>query len=280
MTQSHNPLQRYFRQPAIYLRLPSDGRFWPEGSLDMPANRELPVFPMTAVDEITYRTPDALFSGQAVIDVIQSCIPAIRNAWHIPVVDLTAVFVSIRIASYGHSLEISTMCPKCQHTDDYVVDLRSVIDQLRCPDYNQTVQHGDLEIVFRSMDYQQQNRVNIQQFENQRMINIIPESDLPEAEKLNQLAVIMKNITALTVEALQHSISSIRTPDALVTETEFIREFLVNCDRQVFNQIRDTAVDLRQQTELKPMSIQCSSCQNQFDQQINLDTASFFAGAS
>ena len=280
MTQTHNPLQRYFRQPAIYLRLPSDGKFWREGSLEMPANRELPVFPMTAVDEITYRTPDALFSGQAVIDVIQSCIPAIRNAWHTPVVDLTSIFVAIRIASYGHSLELSTACPKCQNTDDYAVDLRSVIDQLRCPDYSQTVVHGDLEIVFKSMDYEQQNHVNIQQFENQRMINIIPESDLPEGEKLNQIAAVMKNITALTVEALQHSISSIRTPDALVTETEFIREFLINCDRQIFNQIRDTAVNLRQQTELKPMSIQCHSCQHQFDQQINLDSASFFAAAS
>jgi hypothetical protein len=280
MTQNINPLQRYFRQPAIYLRLPSDGRFWKDGALEMPQNRELPVYPMTAVDEITYRTPDALFSGQAVIDVIQSCIPAIKNAWSIPTVDLTAVFVAIRIASYGHNIDVGVTCPACQNTDDYSLDLRSVIDQLKCPDYNQKVNYGDLEIVFRSMDYEQQNRINVQQFENQRMINLIPESDLEDQEKLNQMAQVMKNITRLTVEALKYSVASIRTPDAIVSEPEFIDEFLNNCDRQVFDQIRDTAVKLRQETEIRPLQITCQGCSHQYEQQINLDTASFFGPAS
>ena len=54
----------------------------------MPENRELPVYPMTAIDEITYRTPDALFNGQAVVNVIHSCVPNIKNAWEIPGTDL------------------------------------------------------------------------------------------------------------------------------------------------------------------------------------------------
>ncbi len=70
MTQTANPLRQFFRQPAIYLRLPSNGNFWPKDSIDFPANMELPVLPMTAIDEITYRTPDALFNGQAVVSVI------------------------------------------------------------------------------------------------------------------------------------------------------------------------------------------------------------------
>ena len=111
MTQSANPLKQFFRQPVIYLRLPSNGEFWPEGSLIMPANRELPVYPMTAIDEITYRTPDALYNGQAVINVIQSCIPNIRNAWGMPAIDTNAILVAIRIASYGHELEHSTRSP-------------------------------------------------------------------------------------------------------------------------------------------------------------------------
>lgn len=72
MSQFANPLKQFFRQPAIYLRLPSNGDFWPDGAVDVPHNRELPVYPMTALDEITYRTPDALFNGQAVVTVIQS----------------------------------------------------------------------------------------------------------------------------------------------------------------------------------------------------------------
>ena len=88
MTINANPLKQFFRQPVIYARLPSKGKFYPPGTLDMPANNELPVLPMTAIDEITYRTPDALYNGQATVDVIQSCLPNIKNAWVIPAMDM------------------------------------------------------------------------------------------------------------------------------------------------------------------------------------------------
>jgi hypothetical protein len=112
MTQNaSNPLKAFFRQPALYVRLPSNGEGWPPGSLDMPVNRELPVLPMTAMDEITYRTPDALFNGSAVVSVIQSCFPNVKNAWQMPTTDLNTMLAAIRIASYGHDLEIETVCP-------------------------------------------------------------------------------------------------------------------------------------------------------------------------
>ena len=67
---SDNPLKQYFRRPAVYLKLPSGGLGYPEGTIDMPDTGELPVYPMTAIDEITSRTPDALFNGTAVVEVI------------------------------------------------------------------------------------------------------------------------------------------------------------------------------------------------------------------
>ena len=91
MTQTSNPLQQFFRQPALYIRLPSEGRQWPPGSINMPPNQEIPVLPMNAIDEITYRTPDALFNGSATVNVIQSCIPSIVNAWVMPQIDLNTV---------------------------------------------------------------------------------------------------------------------------------------------------------------------------------------------
>ena len=80
--QSFNPLANYFRQPAIYLKLPSAGRWWPQGSLELSESQELPIYPMSTKDEILIRTPDALLNGQGVVDVIQSCCPAMKNAWH------------------------------------------------------------------------------------------------------------------------------------------------------------------------------------------------------
>ena len=275
-----NPLKQYFRQPAIYIRLPSNGRGWPAGSIAMPANGEIPVYPMTAIDEITYRTPDALFNGQAVIDVIQSCVPAIRDAWLIPMSDINSILVAIRIASYGHDMTFGTTCPKCNNEDDYDLDLRSVMDQLHAPDYETTLQHGDLEIQFRSMNYREQNDSNLQQFENQQLIRAIPASDLPDEEKVQRMTEVMKNITQLTVMALTHSISAIRAPDAQVTDAKHIEEFLNNCDRNLFNSVKDHVIKLRQSVEIRPVPIKCTNCSNEYEQGINLDMANFFAPAS
>ena len=73
----HDLLVKYTRSPQIYISLPSQGNFWPEGTLDMPANSELPVLSMNSYDELTLKSPDALMNGQAVVDVIQSCITSI-----------------------------------------------------------------------------------------------------------------------------------------------------------------------------------------------------------
>jgi hypothetical protein len=280
MTQSANPLKQFFRQPVIYLRLPSDGNYWPQGALDMPVNRELPVYPMTAIDEITYRTPDALYNGQAVVNVIQSCIPSIRNAWGMPAVDTNAILVAIRIASYGHELELSTTCPSCETESEYSVDLRQVLDGVKVPDFANPIAQGDLEINFRPMDYKTQNDSNQLQFEQQKQIQMIQLSDMSDDDKIAALNESLKKITQLTIDALKWSIASIRTPHALVTEPEFIHEFLTNCDSRLYNQIRDRIIKLRQDSELQPMHIKCSNCEHEYKQELSLDQTSFFAPAS
>jgi hypothetical protein len=118
------------------------------------------------------------------------------------------------------------------------------------------------------------------QFEEQKTIQMIPGSDLPDDEKIRRLNAALKRITELTVNALKHSIAGIKTPQALVTEPEFIQEFLNNCDRQLFNQIRDHVISLRQASELKPLKITCSECSHEYEQPLTLDMASFFEAAS
>ena len=280
MTQFANPLKQYFRQPAIYMRLPTGGKYWPVGTIDLPPNGEIPVYPMTAIDEITYRTPDALFNGQAVISVIQSCMPNVKNAWAAPAADVNSMLVAIRLASYGHELEISSTCPACNTAEDYAVDLRQILDQLKLPDFETTLQHGDLEIAFAPVSYEQQNQSNQSQFEEQQVIRSITDSDMSEEEKLKKLNEAMRRITELTIQALKWSIAGIRTPSAIVSEQEYIQEFLINCDRKLFNAIRDRVIGLREISELKPLDIKCGNCSHEYYQTITLDMTSFFGAAS
>jgi hypothetical protein len=280
MAQNANPLKQYFRQPSVYLRLPSEGNFWPAGSITMPPNKELPVLPMTAIDEITYRTPDALFNGSAVVNVIQSCIPDIKDAWSAPGTDINSILVAIRIASYGHDMEINSTCPECKNTDEYTIDLRIVLEGLQMPDYVTPLQEGDLEIAFQPMAYRDQNDVNLKQFEEQRVLQAVPGSDLPEEQKLEMLNQALQNITKLTVSALKWNIASIRTPQVLVTDPEHIEEFLRNSDRKLFVKIRDLIIEKRNTSEFKPAQIKCAACEHEYNQTVTLDQTSFFDQAS
>ena len=275
-----NPLSQYFRQPAIFIRLPSGGKFYPPDTLEPTANHEYPVLPMTTIDEITYRTPDALFNGQAVVSVIRSCVPNIRDPWHMPGMDLDTVLVAIRIATYGHSMDIDSVCPKCEHEQNFALDLRHAMEQMQAPDYNQSIKQGDLEIFFRPMSYQQLNSNNLAQFEEQKALQIIENTDEDRENKMQQLSEILRKITDVTIKALAQSIACVQTPNGRAMDVAHIAEWLANCDRSVFNKIRQHIIDTKRQAELQTLKITCPACQHQHDQIYTLDMTSFFEDAS
>ena len=280
MAQNDNPLRKYFRQPSVYISLPSKGRFYPQGTITMPPNGELPVMPMTAVDEITSRTPDALFNGSGVMDIIGSCVPAIRDPWVIPTMDLNTLLVAIRLASYGHEMSITSTCSSCGHVHDMTVDLRNVLDNMKTPNYDETVTTGDLIVSFSPMTYRQVNETSRSQFEDQKIIQIVNSTELGEEEKMQRLGEAFRKITELTIKVIAESIGQIKTPDALVTDRDDILEFLKNCPKPVFDQIKEHALELREQTDLPPLNIICDNCQVTYQQTFTLDMSNFFDNAS
>jgi hypothetical protein len=275
-SMSNNPLSAYFRRPAIYIKLPSNGNFWPAGSLEITDNGELAVYPMTAVDEISYRTPDALFNGQALVDVVQSCIPSIKNAWDIPSIDLDTILVAIRIASYNSEMDIDTTCPKCGELSSYTLDLHDVLQRLKVPDYGSSLNVGEMRIHFRPLDYRQVTHNNILQFEEQKIVSVIGDAEMDEEQKMKILGEAFQKINNLTFRAIQEGIEYIQTPEAQVSDQEFIKEYLINCDRNVYKTIREHIINLKTESEMKPLQIVCDSCSNEYQQPFTLDMANFF----
>ena len=276
----NNPLKQYFRQPAIYIKLPSQGKYYPPDTLNPSVTGEYPVYPMTAIDEITYRTPDAMFNGQATVNVIQSCVPDIRDAWQVPAVDLDTMLVAIRIASYGHEMEFSSQCPACKAESDRSLDLRLVLDGLKEPDYSQCIRHGDMEIFLKPMTYKNLTDNSLMQYENQKLLQVLPNADVAENDKMTTMGATLLRITEVTMKALAQSIAVVKTPTAMVSEPEFIEEMLHNCDRALFNQIRDQIVALKSAAEMKPLHLTCDECNHEYEQQLTLDMSSFFGPAS
>lgn len=275
-----NPLSQYFRQPAIFIRLPSQGKFYPANTIEHTVNGEYPVLPMTTMDEITYRTPDALFNGQAVCSVIESCIPNIKDAWAVPNVDLDTILVAIRIATYGNDLDINSTCPSCETETEYTMNLTQILSNIQGIDYSQSLKIGDLEIYFQPLSYKQMNENSLTQFEEQRALQSLTDIDSNNSERVKQLADVLKKINNITTRALSQCISMVKTPTAQVSNEQHIAEWLGNCDRNMFSQIKDFIIANKQKSELQPMHVKCNNCNHEYDQSFTLNMTDFFEGAS
>jgi hypothetical protein len=273
---NNNPLKQYFRRPSVYLKLPSGGKGYAPGVIEETETGELPVYPMTAIDEITTKTPDALFNGTAVTQVIKSCIPNIKDPWQISSIDLDAILIAIRAASGGNDFEIESRCPKCSNEGKYGLNLAGVLSTLKAADYSQELPIGDLTFKFRPLTYTEVNEAGMAQFEVQRLFDSIQTAeDDKERARLGEIA--LKGITDLTMRLVAKSVEYIKTPQSIVTEKEYILDFLQNCDKNTYIEVRDYNSKLKQKTELKPLDIKCVECGNEYAQAFTLNTSDFFA---
>ena len=241
-----NPLVKHFRQPALYIKLTSEGKFWKEGSLELPVTGELPVYPMTTRDEITLRTPDALISGTSVVDVIQSCCPNIKNAWEMPSIDVDTTLIAIRIASYGPTMAIGSTCPKCGAEHDYDVELTSVLSSVSMPDYSKTVELSDgLSIRLKPLTYAQISKSGNTVFEEEKLIQTLADPDLdPEIRKVKYNEHINKMVE-LNIETIANCTASITTEEGnIVSDSKFIREYYSNSESTVLRKVQETIEEL------------------------------------
>lgn len=274
---ANNPLFKHFRQPAIYLKLPGEGKFWPDGSIDVPPTGEIPVYPMTVKDEITIKTPDALMNGVGVVETIQSCCPNIKDAWKTPASDLDAILVAIRIASYGPEMDIDSTCPNCQETNSNVIDLRVLLDNLRVPAFK-PIKIDNLTFNFKPQSFDTMNNTNIMVFEQRKLLDAITDSTLSDEEKTKQFNLIFPKLTELNVLALVYCIESIVTDEGKeVNEFKFIKEFIENCDRNVYAEIKEKIEMFVRSGKTDPLEITCTDCNHKYPSDLNFDSANFFA---
>lgn len=273
-----NPLAGHFRQPAIYLKLPSSGRWWGKDALNMPANQEIPVYPMSTKDEILLRTPDALLNGQGIVDVIQSCCPNVLDAWKMPSIDVDAILIAIRIATYGNAMSFDSKCQHCNEENTHEVDLGEPLSQLSCPDYSDALIYKDLKIKFQPQHYFSVNRTNMIEFEEQKILNLLNNSEMPAEEKATQLTASMSRLFNHGIDACVSSTEYIETADgSRVIEEDFIREFYQNAESAFIKQLQAKIAQYAEQARPDKLHLSCQSCTKPYDIELTFDYSNFFA---
>ena len=121
-----NPLIQAYRKPALYVSLPSGGKYYNEKP-KLSVDGELAIYSMTARDELISKTPDALFNGEATFSLIASCAPDIGDPHEMPVNDLMVVLIAIRLASYGDDISVDIKCPECDFLNQLAVSTNALL---------------------------------------------------------------------------------------------------------------------------------------------------------
>jgi len=280
-TKPINPLSAHFRQPAIYFQLPSGGKFWSEG-LDLPPGGSIPVYPMTAKDEITLRTPDALLNGQGVIDVIQSCCPNIKDAWQMPSVDVDATLIAVRIASYGSEMPFESECPHCKEENNYDADLTQMLDAVKPPSYSEKVTCGAVKIKLQPQKYRSLNETNQISYEEQRTLMTLSDSALSEEEKVSQYKNHLERLVALNTKILVDSTEyiEITSSNTVVSVREHIEEYYEKCEAEVCKAVREQLEEYGKEGGVPPIPVTCGSCTQPYTVPLTFDYSTFFATGS
>ncbi len=272
-----NPLAGYFRRPAIYLRLPSQGRFWPDDAIDYPPNGEIEVYPMTTKDEIILRTPDALLNGAGMITVMQSCCPNIKDGWKTPSVDVDAILIAIRIASYGEELDFETSCPHCEAENAHAVDLRIILDAIKCPDYSQKIEFHDIKIKLRPQAYFAANKASMIGFEEQKIIQVLNNAELDNEVKSIEITKSMNKLTEISIATLAASTDYIELGDGnIVREQEYINEFYQNVENKLVKELQLKIAELNEQVQVQPQQVQCAECHKPYTVPLDFNFSNFF----
>ena len=275
--QNNNPLTKYYRQPKIYLSLPSKGEYYPPGVIQGdPLN--LPVFGMSAMDEIMFKTPDALFSGEATVQVVKSCIPGITQPWLMPQLDIDAVMVAIRIATYGQMMPSRFICKKCSQETKFDLDLSKSLDYFLNLEYIDSKIIGPLKINFRPLTYKETTQVALKNYELRRTLSQSMEGKT-EGQKSKLINKTMKDIAEVQMNAYLSCIASVETDEEEVNDFEQIQEWLRNTDKDFWEGIKSHLEAQGTKWSLQSQTMNCANeeCQTENTIDIKMDNSDFFA---
>ena len=274
---SLNPLQQYFRQPKVFVRLPSHGIYNKPGALQGDIEN-MPIFGMTGMDEILLKTPDALISGEATVKVLQSCCPSIKDAWDISNLDIDALLVAVRIATYGNNLEVMYSCKNCATEAEYDIDLGRILEHFNNCAYDSKVVIGDLTIKLRPLTYREVTSFNLENFGLQKKLS--QTIDLTDEDaKQKALTEIFKELGALQNKVYIAGVEEVEMPNGTVTEHAFIKEWLENTDRSTFEALKEHISKNNDVWRIPSNNAKCTECGHEDTFTIEMDQANFFASA-
>lgn len=279
---SPNPLNRYFRQPALYLKLPTLGKWYTPDIIELESNGEIPIFGMTAIDEILLNTPDAMLSGQALEKVIKNCVPSVRNAKQLLIPDIEAIFCGIKSANSDGMYELNKHCPSCKHENSFDINYKNLLDRISYIEDSDTqiILNDELMINVKPYTLEMRQLFIQREYEEEILLKQLDASTniSSEIERAKILAESIERISQITFNLVSKSIVSINIlkENQLVTDQTFITEWLTGINKNQADIVTKTIDNLNNIGLPKTVDATCTNCGHSWTEILNFDPVSFF----
>lgn len=254
------PLEKYYRQPAVYIKLPSGGKYYDNTVFTPTETGEIPVLPMNAKDELSFKTPDAMMNGQATVDVIKSCVPNFLDPWKMVNYDTDVVLLAIRIATYGETMNIKYRTPVTGDEMEHTVNLPALLEDLAKVEIKDEVTTSKgFKIIMEPLTYTTLTKVQLANYESQKMYSALDNSAMADADRTKVFRDTFEKINKINFSLLVDGIQKITTPNGEeVVDRKQIIDFCNNTDAKTVEEIQSLLGQLRNQTQIPPLKMKAT----------------------
>jgi hypothetical protein len=285
-SKSKNPLQGYLRSPKLYINLPSEGKFAKVDTISKVSN-ELPIYPLTSMDETFLRNPDALLNGESLVAVIKSC-TGIQDVYELSANDIDVILLAIRYATYGSELEIESICPECKTENIITVNIEELLESIEPlkDSYTVTLKSG-LTCNIKPYTFKDSQTAALTAFKETAELNTLINSDADDLSRLTNFNKSFQAMAELNIDILSNAISTVVIPkkddeeeDIEVTNNKYIAEWVRGISKMDADEIIDELNVINELGITRAVDTTCKECSNEYEATIEFNPSNFFETGS
>ena len=275
----HNPLSSLFRRKDIFVTLPSNGR-WYKSGINLSIDGDLGVMPMTVKDELYLKSPDAIFNGDAVVQMIRSCAPDIQDPLDVPACDLDPIIIGIKAAS-EKTLSVQVKCPNCSKESNHSIDLLQMLSLTKPLSESDTVSLYDDTVIVTVKPYSLATQIkqNIQSYHHTQLERLLNDPKIDEERRKAEFAKSLKAAIELSFETVVDNIVSvhIKNQDVIVNDRKHIIEWVDKADRTAHKALAERIKSLSVSLINNEVEVECGCQENKkFKTRLDLNPLDFF----
>ena len=289
-----NPLLKYARRSNLTVKLASSPQWYPEGFIQYTLNGEVEVYPMLPKDELMLLNPDALLSGQAIIDLIKSCCPSILDPGKLFYPDVNILLMAIKRATYGNIHKQQYHCSKCKeklktmtkedivkeekekkimaHEEELELNMDEILQNINPlkDEYKEKID----QLIFYFQPIKLKDKEYFSLISNRRdkllrfYIDMLKRTeDITNEEKnkiISEIEKIQVEIIDSNINIVAECIQKIELPDnSYIDDKNKIIQYLQNCETSTSEKINDIIRNINECGISQTINVKCDYCGNE-----------------